>query len=423
MSRLQAAAPPPRPASLQQPPPRPPLPGEQRPPSARPPSIASNGPPPPPPKGNEPSNTVPQPGASPAPARPSRYDVPPPLPSQPAPPRPPSIVSPPPQQLPQPSQYHSQYQGQYQPPRQDQLRASQPVQQQPPPIASQFPLRQSFGSMPVQGLAQQPQGQTQYQQPGQNRSYIQNAQSQPPQSPYQVQQSQQPMPQPRQQQQQQPQTYMPTPQPAPQAPKPKPQQPNLMDESPFDISMPTTNANLPTPVIPPNPEKQQILHTLSATLLSTLQNQISQSSANIAPLQSQHSALQAAEQTLQSELAQLKTLQGQLSQNVDSLTSTIKAADRTISSGASSSSANKIPSVDELIIPPTVVARQLYDAVAEQRGYEAAIYALTEGFVRGRIGSELWARKTRECAREEFRRKYLVKKRLGTGMGLDTSQM
>lgn len=78
--------------------------------------------------------------------------------------------------------------------------------------------------------------------------------------------------------------------------------------------------------------------------------------------------------------------------------------------------------MDELIIPPTVVARQLYDAVAEQRGYEAAIYALTEGFVRGRIGSELWARKTRECAREEFRRKYLIQKRLGTGMGLDASQ-
>lgn len=106
-----------------------------------------------------------------------------------------------------------------------------------------------------------------------------------------------------------------------------------------------------------------------------------------------------------------------------SLDNAIKAADRTISSSQSSGSSDKIPSVDELIIPPTVVARQLYDAVAEQRGYEAAIYALTEGFVRGRIASEMWARKTRECAREDFKRKYLIKKRLGPGMGLDMSQM
>lgn len=196
-----------------------------------------------------------------------------------------------------------------------------------------------------------------------------------------------------------------------------------MDDSPFDIALPTANANLPTPAIPPNPEKQHVLQTLSSTLLITLQNQITQSSAALGPLQSQHAALQAAERTLQSELAQLKTLQRQLSQNVSSLDSTIKAADRTISSSQSSSSADKIPSVDEMIIPPTVVARQLYDAVAEQRGYEAAIYALTEGFVRGRIGSDLWARKMRECAREDFRRKYLIKRRLGEGMGLDMSQM
>lgn len=68
-----------------------------------------------------------------------------------------------------------------------------------------------------------------------------------------------------------------------------------------------------------------------------------------------------------------------------------------------------------------MVARQLYDAVAEQRGYEAAILALTEGFVRGRIGSKVWERKTRECAREEFRRKWMVNKRLAWGLGLDTT--
>lgn len=196
-----------------------------------------------------------------------------------------------------------------------------------------------------------------------------------------------------------------------------------MDESPFDISLPGTGTtNLPTPAIPPNPEKQHILQTLQSTLLTNLQHQITQSSSALAPLQSQHSALQSAHQTLQAELNQLQTLQSQLQLNISSLNSTISSADRTISDAQSSSSPDKIPAIDDLVIPPTVVARQLYDNVAEQRSYEAAIYALTEGLARGRIGSEMWARKTRECAREEFRRKWLVR-RIGRGMGLDEGMM
>lgn len=192
-----------------------------------------------------------------------------------------------------------------------------------------------------------------------------------------------------------------------------------MDDSPFDVSLPSSTAtNISTPAIPPNPEKQHILSTLQSTLLTTLQTQITQNASALAPLQSQHTALQQAHHTLQSELNQLQTLQSQLQQNISSLNSTISTADRTISNAQSSSSPDKIPPIDDLIIPPTVVARQLYDNVAEQRGYEAAIYALTEGFVRGRIGGELWARKTRECAREEFRRKWLVR-RVGRGTGLD----
>ena len=194
-----------------------------------------------------------------------------------------------------------------------------------------------------------------------------------------------------------------------------------MDESPFEVRLAGPSANLPTPAIPPNPEKQHILHSLQTTLLANLHNQISQSTSAIAPLQSQYVALQSAQNTLQQELNQLQLLQSQLQQNIESLTATISTADRTITTARNEFSSNKIPSVDELVIPPTVVARQLYDSVAEQRGYEAAIYALTEGLVRGRIGGELWARKSRECAREEFRRKWLVKK-IGRGMGLDISQ-
>lgn len=194
-----------------------------------------------------------------------------------------------------------------------------------------------------------------------------------------------------------------------------------MDESPFDVSLRAPSSNLPTPAIPPNPEKQHILQTLQTTLLSNLQTQIGQTTTAIGPLRAQHSALQEAQNTLQQELNQLQALQSQLQQNVTSLNTTITSADRTVSNARNESSPSKIPSIDELIVPPNPVARQLYDNVAEQRGYEAAIYALTEGFVRGRLGYEIWVRKTRECAREEFRRKWLVR-RIGKGMGLDMSQ-
>ena len=71
-----------------------------------------------------------------------------------------------------------------------------------------------------------------------------------------------------------------------------------------------------------------------------------------------------------------------------------------------------------MVTAPTVVGRQLYDVVCEERGVEAAIWALQEGFVRGRIGSDVWSKQTRSLAREGFRKRYLARK-VGKGMGLD----
>ena len=71
-----------------------------------------------------------------------------------------------------------------------------------------------------------------------------------------------------------------------------------------------------------------------------------------------------------------------------------------------------------MLTAPTVVGKQLYDVVCEERGIEAAIFALQEGLVRGRVGTDVWARKTRELAREGFRRRWLGEK-VGRGMGLE----
>lgn len=76
--------------------------------------------------------------------------------------------------------------------------------------------------------------------------------------------------------------------------------------------------------------------------------------------------------------------------------------------------------MDEMLTAPTVVGKQLYDVVCEERGIEAGIWALQEGFVRGRISVEVWARKTRELAREGFRRRVVAGK-IGRGMGLESN--
>ena len=71
-----------------------------------------------------------------------------------------------------------------------------------------------------------------------------------------------------------------------------------------------------------------------------------------------------------------------------------------------------------MLIPPNIVSQQLYTAVSEERGIEAAMRGLQEGFVQGRVGGEVWGRRMRELAREGFRRKWLVR-RVGRGWGLE----
>jgi ESCRT-I complex subunit TSG101 len=114
----------------------------------------------------------------------------------------------------------------------------------------------------------------------------------------------------------------------------------------------------------------------------------------------------------------MSAMQDSLKSNIGLLQTSMSNADSTISSARRRSSAGDIPKVDDMLVPPYVVGKQLYDTVAEERGLEAAILALQDAFVRGRIGSDIWSRKTRELAREGFRKKYLTKK-IGAGMGLE----
>ena len=77
-----------------------------------------------------------------------------------------------------------------------------------------------------------------------------------------------------------------------------------------------------------------------------------------------------------------------------------------------------IPAIDAMLVPPSVVGKQLYDLVCEERGIEAALWSLQAALVRGRLSTDVWARRTRELSRELFVKKALERK-ISKGMGLD----
>lgn len=143
--------------------------------------------------------------------------------------------------------------------------------------------------------------------------------------------------------------------------------------------------------------------------------------------------------TLQSEVRALNAFHATLQSNTAILQQSIHRADATIadakarSASASTSSSPSasaaalasdpppgLPPIDEVLVAPTVVGKQLYDLVAEEQGLQHALYALQGALVRGVIGVDSWSRHTRGLAREAFLKRALIRK-IGRGMGLEES--
>ena len=76
-----------------------------------------------------------------------------------------------------------------------------------------------------------------------------------------------------------------------------------------------------------------------------------------------------------------------------------------------------VPSVDEVLVAPTVVGQQLYDLVADEKACADTRDVLARALDRGRISSETWVKTVRSLAREEFLKKVLIR-RCAEGMGL-----
>ncbi|PWY87484.1 UEV-domain-containing protein [Aspergillus heteromorphus CBS 117.55] len=176
------------------------------------------------------------------------------------------------------------------------------------------------------------------------------------------------------------------------------------------------------------PQAQQ--PAVSKTLAETLQGNVTQTESAAQSLLSQSHSLHAAIATLQGEISSLNTLNSTLQSNNSVLKQSLHRADGVIAdaqsrisaSAAPSSStdpaASGLPPIDEVLVAPTVVGKQLYDLVAEERGIQQAIYALQAALVKGVIGVETWSRHTRGLAREAFLKRALIRK-IGKGMGLE----
>ncbi|RAL09085.1 putative endosomal sorting complex protein TSG101 [Aspergillus homomorphus CBS 101889] len=429
---------PPQSAQVQAPPPLPPLPPEldsspRRPAATQSPSVApmqlhAHAPPPPPPKpGQAPGPESQSQRSSPA----GRYDSPPPLP--PLPPKEQDLRRLSFQQQPgtngpvaRPSQY---------PPVHSSI-APQPTgnpyqhPQHAPPPATGYPSGHAY----AQSMNNAPTG------PPQDYGRVPHqpvpAQVPPRQTPLaHAAYSQRPLQQGHAQPSPQPQYQQPIPV---QQQRPKSETPDLLT-SPFELELPSFTPTGPAPPIPPNPEKDALLQAVSKTLSETLQTNIGQSESAAHSLLSQSHSLHAAIATLQGEISSLNALNATLQSNTSILQQTLHRADGVIVdaqtrisslSGAPSSStadataaaSGGLPPIDEVLVAPTVVGKQLYDLVAEERGIQQAIYALQAALVKGVIGVETWSRHTRGLAREAFLKRALIRK-IGKGMGLEVEEV
>ena len=169
----------------------------------------------------------------------------------------------------------------------------------------------------------------------------------------------------------------------------------------------------PPPPVPPNPEKDALLHQLAQTLAALRQQSRSKNDASMAGLQAQRAAMLTAFGRLQQDMSDVAQLSALLTSNTDILHESLAAADNVVAT----SKQTPAPAIDDLLVGPTVVANQLYDLVAEERALADAVFMLGRAVERGRVSPAVFAKMTRSLAREWYLKKALVRK-VGRGMGL-----
>lgn len=110
--------------------------------------------------------------------------------------------------------------------------------------------------------------------------------------------------------------------------------------------------------------------------------------AAIQPLRAQQTALHSALTSMNQEISQLNVLQSLLTSNESILHQAMRDADQVMEDAKH----RKVPSVDDVLVAPTVVARQLYELVADETSLEECRGVVGRALDRGRIGGDVWAK-------------------------------
>ncbi|KAL8805163.1 MAG: hypothetical protein Q9182_002145 [Xanthomendoza sp. 2 TL-2023] len=201
-----------------------------------------------------------------------------------------------------------------------------------------------------------------------------------------------------------------------QAPSQYPPKPKVQEDlltTPFETTLPASDVGIAPPPIPPNPQKDALLQTLSETLTQRVQTTHASNMSAIPPLRAQQAAMNETLNNINHEMSQLNDLQGLLDSNERILRQAMLDADKVLEDAKR----RDVPAVEEVLVAPTVVAGQLYENVVEERVLEECRTVVGKALDRGRIGGDVWAKQTRSLAREEFLKKALIKK-IAHGMGL-----
>lgn len=172
------------------------------------------------------------------------------------------------------------------------------------------------------------------------------------------------------------------------APQPKARTPGDLLTSPFETSIPGPSAHVAPPPIPPNPQKDALLSALSQTLTQKIQASHGTNMAAISPLHAQQSALHSVLTSMKQEISQLNDLQSLLTSNESILHQAMRDADKVMEDAKH----RKVPNVDDVLVAPTVVARQLYELVADETSLEECRGVVERALDRGRIGGDVWAK-------------------------------
>lgn len=108
----------------------------------------------------------------------------------------------------------------------------------------------------------------------------------------------------------------------------------------------------------------------------------------IPPLRAQQAALNETLASINREMSQLSDLQALLDSNEKILRQAMHDADKVLEDAKR----RDVPAVEEVLVAPTVVARQLYENVVEERVLEECRAVIGKALDKGRIGGDVWAK-------------------------------